>query len=199
MSERIYNGEIVAGSLLVKESREIAELLLRGLNEKEFYKEVLISNVLQKRSPASAKRQAKLLRNRLLPLHHDFWGMIREGSHEQSTQVLLAASIVHSHLLGDFINQVIRLHIKTFQKKVSYRDWDSFFEECKQRDASVAAWTESTTKKIRQVVFRILAEAKIIDSTRNMALIPFSLLPEVKELLVRHEESYALECLEAIQ
>lgn len=199
MSERIYNGEIVAGSLLVKESREIAELLLRGLNEKEFYKEVLISNVLQKRSPASAKRQAKLLRNRLLPLHHDFWGMIREGSHEQSTQVLLAASIVHSRLLGDFINQVIRLHIKTFQKKVSYRDWDSFFEECKQRDASVAAWTESTTKKIRQVVFRILAEAKIIDSTRNMALIPFSLLPEVKELLVSHEESYALECLEAIQ
>jgi hypothetical protein len=199
VSEQIYNGEIVAGSLLVKESREVAELLLRGLNEKQFYKEVLISNVLQKRSPASAKRQAKLLRNRLLPLHHDFWEMIREGSHEQSTQALLVASIVHSHLLGDFIKQVIRLHIKTFQKKVSYRDWDSFFEECKQRDASVAAWTESTTKKIRQVVFRILAEAKIIDSTRNMALIPFSLLPEVKELLVSHEESYALECLEAIQ
>lgn len=199
MSERIYNGEIVAGSLLVKESREVAGLLLRGLNERQFYKEVLISNVLQKRSPASAKRQAKLLRNRLLPLHHDFWEMIRQGSHEQSTQALLAASIVHSHLLGDFIKQVIRLQIKTFQKRVSYRDWDSFFEECKQRDASAAAWTESTTKKIRQVVFRVLAEAKIIDSTRSMTLIPFSLLPEVKELLVRHEESYALECLEAIQ
>jgi hypothetical protein len=155
--ERIYNGEIVAGSLLVKESREVAELLLRGLSEKEFYREVLVSNVLQKRSPASAKRQAKLLRNRLLPLHHDFWKMIREGSHEQSTQTLLAASIDHSRLLGDFIKQVIQLQIKTFQKQVSYRDWDGFFEECKQWDASVAVWTESTTKKIRQVVFRILA------------------------------------------
>ena len=199
MSERIYNGEIVAGSLLVKESREVAELLLRGLNEKEFYKEVLISNVLQKRSPASAKRQAKLIRNRLLPLHQDFWNIIQNGSHEQSTQALLAASIVHSRLLGDFIKQVIQLQIKTFQKQVSYREWDNFFEECKHREPAAAKWAESTTKKIRQVIFRILAEAKIIDSTRNMGLIPFSLLPEVKELLVRHEESYALECLEAIQ
>lgn len=199
MSERLYHAEIVAGSLLVNESRKIAGLLLKGLDEKEFYREVLVSNVLQKRSPASAKRQAKLIRNRLLPLHHDFWEMIHEGSHEQSTQALLAASIVHSHLLGDFIKQVIQLQIKTFQKQVSYRDWDYFFEECKQRDASVAAWTETTTKKIRQVVFRILAEAKIIDSTRSMNLILFSFLPEIKELLVRHEESYALECLEAIQ
>jgi Putative inner membrane protein (DUF1819). len=199
VSEQLYHGEIVAGSLLVNESRKIAGLLLKGLDEKEFYREVLVLNVLQKRSPASAKRQAKLIRNRLLPLHQDFWGMIREGSHEQSTQALLVASIVHSRLLGDFIKQVIQLQIKTFQKQVSYRDWDGFFEECKQRDASVAAWTESTTKKIRQVVFRVLAEAKIIDSTRSMTLIPFSLLPEVKELLVRHEESYALECLEAIQ
>jgi len=199
VSERIYNGEIVAGSLLVKESREVAELLLRGLNEKEFYKEVLISNVLQKRSPASAKRQAKLIRNRLLPLHQDFWNIIQNGSHEQSTQALLAASIVHSRLLGDFIKQVIQLQIKTFQKQVSYREWDNFFEECKHREPAAAKWAESTTKKIRQVIFRILAEAKIIDSTRNMGLIPFSLLPEVKELLVRHEESYALECLEAIQ
>jgi len=199
VSERIYNGEIVAGSLLVKESREVAELLLRGLNEKEFYKEVLISNVLQKRSPASAKRQAKLIRNRLLPLHQDFWNIIQDGSHEQSTQALLAASIVHSRLLGDFIKQVIQLQIKTFQKQVSYREWDNFFEECKHREPAAAQWAESTTKKIRQVIFRILAEAKIIDSTRSMYLIPFSLLPEVKELLVRHEESYALECLEAIQ
>lgn len=194
-----YNGEIVAGSLLVKESRAVAELLLKGLDEKQFYEEILVSNVLQKRSPASAKRQAKLIRNRLQPLHQDFWEMIQNGSHEQSTQTLLAASIDHSHLLGDFIKQAIQLQIKTFQKQITYREWNSFFEECKHRDPNAAQWAESTTKKIRQVVFRILAEAQVIDSTRSLTLIPFSLLPEIKELLVRHEESYALECLEAIQ
>ena len=199
MAMQTYNGEIVAGSLLVKESRAVAELLLKGLDEKQFYEEILVSNVLQKRSPASAKRQAKLIRNRLQPLHQDFWEMIQNGSHEQSTQTLLAASIDHSHLLGDFIKQAIQLQIKTFQKQITYREWNSFFEECKHRDPNAAQWAESTTKKIRQVVFRILAEAQVIDSTRSLTLIPFSLLPEIKELLVRHEESYALECLEAIQ
>lgn len=199
MPEFPYNGEIVAGSLLVNESRKVANLLLRGLDEKEFYAEVMVDNVLQKRSPASAKRQSKLIRNRLLPLHRDFWAMIRDESHEQAVQTLLAASIAHSRLLGDFINQVIQLRIKTFQKQVTYREWDNFFEECKHRDASVATWAESTTKKVRQVVFRILAEAKIIDSTRSLNLIPFSLLPEVKGLLEKHQQNYALQCLEAIQ
>jgi len=197
--EQFYSGEIVAGSLLVNESRKIADLLLRGLDEKAFYLAVLVDNVLQKRSPASARRQSRLIRNRLLPLHHDFWGMIRDGSHEQAVQALLAASIAHSRLLGDFINQVVQLRIRTFHKQVTYREWDIFFEECKHRDPSVAEWTESTTKKLRQVVFRILAEARIIDSTRSLNLIPFSLLPEVQNLLEKHEQQYALHCLEALQ
>lgn len=199
MPQPIYNGEIVAGSLLISESRKVAALLLQNLDEKTFYSAVLGDNVLQKRSPASAKRQSKLIRNRLFPLHQDFWIMIRDGSHEQVVQTLLATAISHSRLLGDFIRQVIQLRIKTFQRQVTYREWDIFFEECKHRDSSVAEWAESTTKKIRQVVFRILAEAKIIDSTRSMNLIPFSLLPEVKGLLEKHEQHYVLHCLEAIQ
>ncbi len=195
----MYSGDIVAGSLLVRESRKIADLLIQGLDEKAFYSAVLVDNVLQKRSPASARRQSKLVRNRLLPLHQDFWLMIRDGSHEQAVQTLLAASIAHSRLLGDFIKQVVQLRIKTFQKQVTYREWDSFFEECTHRDASITTWAESTAKKIRQVVFRILAESKIIDSTRSLNLIPFSLLPEVRKLLEKHDQQYVLQCLEAIQ
>lgn len=199
MFQTYRNGEIVAGSLLVRESRKIADLLLQGLDEKAFYSAVLKDNVLQKRSPASAKRQSKLIRNRLSPLHQDFWFMIRDGSYEQATQVLLAASILHSRLLGDFISQIIAMQIKTFQRKVTYREWDLFFEECKGKDTSMEGWAESTTKKIRQVIFRILAEAKVIDSTRTLNILPFSLLPEVKRLLEKHEQSYVLHCLEAIQ
>ena len=61
----IYNGEIVAGSLLIPESRKIARLLLNGADTKKWHQAVFIDNILQKRSPAAAKRQAKLIRNRL--------------------------------------------------------------------------------------------------------------------------------------
>lgn len=199
MALQRYNGEIVAGSLLVSESRKISNILLQGFNGKAIYSAVLEDNVLQKRSPASAKRQSRLLSNRLQALPEDFLLMIRDGSHEQAIQVLLAAAIIHSRLLGDFIKQVVRTRIKTFKKQIKYVDWDNFFEECKHHDAYITTWSESTVKKIRQVVFRILAEAKIIDSTRSMQLIPFSLLPEVKKLLEKHAQRYALECLEIFQ
>lgn len=199
MENHMYSGDIVAGSLLMSESRKLADLLLQGLNEKQIRSEVIVGNVLQKRSPVSARRQARLILNRLLPLHEDFWFMIRDGSHEQALQTLLAASVAQSRLLAGFLKQVIRVQRSTFQRQVSFKEWDSYFEECMQHDPEIANWAESTTKKIRQVVFRILAEAKIIDSTRNMNLIPFYLLPEVKELLEKHEQHYTLDCLEAIQ
>ncbi len=59
--QKLYNGEIVAGSLLIPESRKIADLLLQEVSEEEWYQAVIIDNILQKRSPASAKRQAQLI------------------------------------------------------------------------------------------------------------------------------------------
>ncbi|MBG0773464.1 DUF1819 family protein [Oleidesulfovibrio alaskensis] len=196
MESSAYNGEIVAGSLLIPESRVIANLLIEGADDHLFHQKVIIENILQKRSPASAKRQAKLIRNRLGSFDGELLQLIQNGSHEQAVQLLLASAIMHSHLLGDFIKQAITTQIKTYQKEISYRDWDYFFEECKHRDPSLEKWAESTTKKVRQVIFRILAEAGIIDSTRTMNLLPFSLLPEVKELLEKHGHVYPLDCLE---
>lgn len=125
--------------------------------------------------------------------------MIRDGSREQSIQMLLGGAISHSRLLGDFIFHIVGMKLKTYQKQIAYRDWGSFFEECKLRDHVVATWKESTTKKIRQVVFRILAEASIIDSVQEMNIIPFMLRSEIKALLRENGQHYALECLEAIQ
>src|SRR6056297_3393049 len=98
--------------------------------------------------------------------------MIRDGSHELASQALLCAAIKHSRLLGDFIRQVIRTQIRIYKKTVSSRDWDQFFEQCEQTQPSLTAWSASTRNKVRQVIFRMLAEAKIIDSTRTKNLLP---------------------------
>jgi hypothetical protein len=99
--QRIYNGEIVAGSLLIPESREIAKLLLRDTSEEEWHQAIIIDNVLQKRSPATAKRQAKLIRNRLVLMTPEHWALVKDGNAEVATQALLAATIKRNRLLGD--------------------------------------------------------------------------------------------------
>ena len=55
MSLQIYNGEIVAGSLLIPESRKIARLLLNGSDAKTWHQSIFVDNILQKRSPEAAR------------------------------------------------------------------------------------------------------------------------------------------------
>jgi len=72
----IYNAEILAGSILVSESRQIARLLLAKANPEQWHQAIIIENILQKRTPSSAKRQASLIKNRLSLMKPDLWKII---------------------------------------------------------------------------------------------------------------------------
>ena len=139
---------------------------------------------------------AKLIRNRLEGMTPELWEMIAHGNSEIAVQSLLAAAIKHSRLLGDFLNEVVKDHYKVFNSQLAVADWRKFLVLCSHRDAAVAAWSESTKAKLGQVVFRILAEAKYVDSTRSLKLAPVSLTPEVREYLVRNKEAYIQRCMD---
>ena len=192
----IYKGDIVAGSLLIPESRKIARLLLNRADSAAWHQTVIVKNILQKRSPAAAKRQARLIRNRLALMGPELWTMIDKGSSDIVTQALLAAAIKHSRFLGDFMDKIIREHWRTFKPKISNKDWETLFETCVQIEPAILNWSQTTLSKLRQVVFRILAEAKYIDGTRSLKLLPVSIVPEVRQYLKKHQENYVLRCME---
>ena len=191
-----YNGEIVAGSLLIRESQKIARLLLKNADSEAWHQAIVVENILQKRSPVAAKRQARLIKNRLSLMNPELWDIVDKGPIDSIIQALLAATIKHSHLVGDFMDTVIRQHWQTFTKKVSVKDWKDFLETCAQVDPNIEKWTDSTQSKLKQVVFRILAESKYIVNTRSGQLLPVSIVPEVRQYLVSNSEEYALRCME---
>ncbi len=61
-NSKIYKGDITCGSLLVRESRIIADLLLDKADDRAWHQAIVIDNVLQKRSPETAKRQTRLIK-----------------------------------------------------------------------------------------------------------------------------------------
>ena len=198
-SPREFTGEIVAGSLLIAESRKIARLLLGGVDRDAWYRAIIVENILQKRSPATAKRQARLIRHRLELMTPELWRMVAEGNAEVATQALLAAAIKHTRLLGDFLDRVVRQHILSFDFHLSAGAWSDFIESCEYLDPNVRRWTESTRLKLRQVVFRILAEAKYIDSTRSLKLTLVPIVDEVRRYLLDNHEYHVLKCMEIYQ
>jgi hypothetical protein len=194
-SPHIYNAEISAGSLMLRESRKIAALLLRGVDDGAWHEALHVDNILQKKVPATARRMARLIRNRLELMTPELWKMVADDAVETATQALMAAAIKHSRLLGDFLDQVVREHYRVFDKQLSVNDWNRFLSECEHRDGAVSVWSPSTRAKLGQVVLRILAEAKYLDSTRSLHLVPITIVPEVTNYLAKCEEIYVLRCM----
>jgi len=129
----------------------------------------------------------------------DLWEMVNKGSYEITTQALLAATIKHSRLVGDFMDQVIGQHWRTYADKITIKDWDDYLEICTQVDPNIDNWSNSTRSKLKQIVFRILAESKYISSARSLKLLPVSIIPEIKKYLINHSENYILRCMQVTE
>lgn len=191
-----FHAEISAGSLMPLESRRIAAFLLTEPDDGAWRHAIEVENILQKNTPATARRQARLIRRRLLTLDVAGWQMIAERSQEVTVQMLLAAAVKHSQLLGDFMQQVYADRLRRLEVTLNPSDWQGFLTECSHHDPAVATWSVSTQAKLFQVIVRILSEAKYLESPKSMKLTPLALHPEVRRYLSQRHETYVLKCLE---
>lgn len=192
----LYNAEISAGSLMLPESRRIARLLLTHPTPEQWDEALKGENLLQKK-PATARRQARLIRNRLTTLDDDGLQIVADADGELSTQVLLASAARHSLLLSDFLRDVYCADLRRLERTLSHRQWEAFLVECEHRDPAVGAWAATTRAKLFQVIVRILAEAKYLDSARHMGLTPPMLHPKARAYLNRLGDSATLARMEA--
>jgi hypothetical protein len=194
--ESRYKADIAGGSLKLQESRVVAGLLLDGVTDAEWKDAIEVANVLQKRSPGTAKRQASLMRVRLETLKPELWELVRDGSKIAATHAMFAAAIKHSTLLGDFLDLMVRDQFRMFRQDLPRKLWLDFIEKCRDRDPHMPEWQESTTNKLGDSVFRILAEAGYLLDNKKYILQSVRISGEVMAYLRSHEEDYVLRCIQ---
>jgi len=191
-----YRADITAGSLKVAESRVIADLLLRGVDESGWHAALLDENVLQTRSSATAQRLGGLIKRRLQMMDSELWQLMRDGSPLVATHACLAAAVKHSPLLGDFLDIVVREQYRVFGTELSNALWQDYVEACHGRDPDMPEWSQSTIDRLRSSVFQILAQAGYIESTRTLRLQTNHIAREVLNYLHEHDEHYVLRCIQ---
>jgi len=191
-----YKADITAGALKVAESRVIAGLLLREVSDSEWRKAVYDGNVLQTRSPKTAKRLSVLIRGRLSLVEAPLWTLIRDGSVVEATHSCLAAAVKASFLLGDFLELVVRDQYRTFKETLSLSLWDDYIDDCRGRDPEMPQWSDSTIQRLRSSVYSVLAEAGYVDSTKTRKLQGVHIVRPVVRYLERHDEQYVLRCIQ---
>jgi hypothetical protein len=190
-----YDSDLIGGSLLVRESRVIVELLLENADDAQWRQAIQAENRLQKRSPATAKRQASALRKRLARLDQPFWRALRDGDDELATQVAFVAALERNLLLVEFVETIVQDAFVLRAENLAQYQWSDFLEDRSHRDSAIEDWTEASKKKMGQVVFRMLAEVGLLQSTRSLRLQHMLVRPEVTALLEDSRRDRVKACL----
>ncbi len=178
------------------ESRVIAGLLLREVTDREWRKAIYDENVLQTRSPKTAKRLSVLVRGRLSLVEAPLWKLILDGSVVEATHACLAAAVKGSFLLGDFLDLVVRDQYRTFKETLALTLWADYIQDCRGRDPDMPQWSDSTITRLRSSVYSILAEAGYIDGTKTRRLQGIHIVKPVLRYLEQHDEQYVLRCIQ---
>ena len=196
MESRRYKANITAGSLLVPESRKVAQLLLGGITKADWKDAIENQNILQRRSISTAKRIAALIKARLELMEPALWNLVVDGDSTVATHAVFASAVKHCQLLGDYLDLVVREQFNRFEDRLSGRIWDDYIAECMQRDQLMEKFPDSTAIKIRSNVHKVLVEAGYLSDVRSKILQRVEIAPEVVEYLEANNENYVLRCIQ---
>lgn len=191
-----YDSDLTGGSLQVRECRIIADLLIRHVGTSTWQQEIQQENRLQKRSGATARRVAQALLKRLERLPPPFWQAMLEGDEELATQVAFCAALERNLLMVEFMEGVVRDAYITHAKRLEPWQWNEFLEDRAHRDPAISHWAETSRRKMGQVVFRMMAEVGLLESTRNPALQHMVVRPEIINLLESSDRQRLKACME---
>ena len=167
-----YQLSFTAAGLCYHETRIIAELFLEDGNWSRVQSKVFDDNLLQKSTVATAKREFSEIKKRLSTFTSEQLQAIARADLTELKLLTLLSCIKAYRLLYDFMIEVLRTKVQMFDLQILESDWANFIEAKRQHIPKVGHASEATLKKIRQVVFKMLSDADIIDDIKTKIIQP---------------------------
>ena len=163
-----YSMTFTTCSLLVQESIKVAELFSKEKDWKKVSQIAADENLFQYRTVSSLKRTLSEIISRLKLLSEDALNLLINGYKEEQLQILWLAVCLRYPFIYEFSVEVIREKYRSMQYKIEQFDFDAFFNSKMNYHESLENITETTRKKLKQVLFKMMKEAEIIDKDDNV-------------------------------
>lgn len=180
-----YNGSLTREQFLFYETRTVAKLITEGLTDEEIILKVYNENLFQYPTERVLKNIASVCLKRLHAMEdRDLVKVVANSPVEVSKQVCLYAIMKQNRVMWEFMITVIGEKYRQMDFSFSDRDINVFFMRLQEQDELVAEWKESTIKKMKSVIKRILIENDYLDSGKAQQLNPV-LINNVLENAIR--------------
>lgn len=175
-----YRFSFTAGALLHEEMVLAANELIHH----DFKLERLSASVLNKERSKTNKREFAEVALRLKTLDDKEIEFLAKGSLALSKQVALLACVRAYSFIRDFFSYVILDKVSLFDFSLTERDYLSFVRSRELDHPELDALADSTKYKVKQVLFRILDQAELIDSIKSKHINPNFLEPRLGAWLI---------------
>lgn len=180
-----YNGSLTREQFLFYETRTVAKLIESGLTDEEIILKVFDENLFQYPTERMLKNLTGVCLKRLHAMEDkDLISVVANSPVEVSKQVCLYAIMKQNRIMWEFMITVIGEKYRQMDFAFSDRDINIFFMRLQEQDDLVAEWKESTIKKMKSVIKRILIENDYLDSGKAQQLNPV-LINNVLENAIR--------------
>lgn len=188
-----YNAAITREQFLFYEVRTTAKLLCENLTSEEVVEKIVAENLFQYPTEKSVRKIALACLRRLDVLGEEsLVQAIATQPSEVAKQICLYAMMKQYRLIWDFMITVIGEKYRLSDTKFGKIDLNSYFLRLQEQDDRVAAWSDSTVTKLKQVITKILVENEYLDNVKSTKLNPVWLQPVLENAIRENGDEIAL-------
>lgn len=159
-----YVLSFTTGGLLARESAILAPLYAKLRDWAQVRDTAVEENLLQTRTRSTSTRRVRETVNRLSVLTSHELEILADLTATERGHVMWAAACRRFEFIGEFAEEVLRERFLTLAGTVSHEDYDSFYRAKALWHAELDDVTELSYKKLRQVLFRMMVEAGLLNA-----------------------------------
>lgn len=188
-----YIASLTREPFLFYEMRTTAKLLSSGLSEEDIVAQITSGNLFQYPTEKSVARMAKACLKRLAAMDDmDLVRAIAQQPTDVAKQICLYAMMKQSRLMWEFMLTVIGEKYRLKDSSFGRIDLNTYFMRLREQDDAVAAWSEGTITKLKQVFAKVLVENEYLDDVHADHLNPVYLHPILENAIRSHGDLMVL-------
>ena len=193
MKKEHYSGGLTREQFLFYEMRIVASLIQQEKNREEIYSEIFSDNLFQFPTERMIKTITNACFRRIDALDSpELISCLANASAEVAKQINLYAIMCENSIVYDFMTEVIGEKYRSQQLDFSAKDVNVFFMELAEKIPAVNNWSESTMKKLKQVLVKFLVECEYLENAKSEQLQPVYLYTELEESIRAKNDMDAL-------
>lgn len=158
-----YRMSFGTGGLFLNESVAIARLYQELGDWAAVKKAAAAEGVIPFRKQSSVARSVREIANRLEVLKVDEIDLLCHGDYADQLSVLWLALCRGYRFIGEFAVEVLSERYLSFRTHITYDDFDAFYAAKAEWEPEIDGISISTREKLRQILFRLMREAGILN------------------------------------